>query len=54
MLGDLLSFHLVKKMGEGNYLIEDQFILERIRKKRALDSDYIELNKKKRKTRKPC
>ena len=35
MMGELLSFHLVKKMGEGNYLNEDRFILERIRKERA-------------------
>lgn len=35
MMGELLSFHLVKKMGEGSYLNEDRFILERIRKERA-------------------
>ena len=47
MLGDLLSFHLVKKMGEGNYLREDRFILERIRRERALDIYNTESKKKK-------
>jgi hypothetical protein len=49
MLGDFLSFHLVKKMGEGIYLSEDQFIIERIRKERALDKDHMEENRKIRK-----
>lgn len=46
MLGELLTFHLVKKMGEGNYLNEDRFILERVRKERALDQCHTNGNKK--------
>ena len=41
MLGEFLRFHLVKKMGEGAYLNEDQFIIERLRRERALDSGHI-------------
>lgn len=52
MLGEFLSFHLVKKMGEGIYLNEDQFIIERIRKERALDVSHVarRQNTKKRKS----
>jgi len=53
MLGNLLSFQLIKKMGEGSYLNEDRFILERVRKERALDTEYIKSKKKKYNTRKP-
>ena len=52
MLGQFLSFHLVKKMGEGNYLNEDSFIIERVRKERALDTAHAGESKKfKRKNR---
>lgn len=53
MLNELLSFHLVKKMGEGNYLSEDQFIIERIRKERALDACHAAQNRKSKKKKLP-
>ena len=33
----MITFSLVKKIGEGNYLNDDRFILERVRRERALD-----------------
>lgn len=33
----MFTFALVKKIGEGSYLNEDLFILERVRRKRALN-----------------
>jgi hypothetical protein len=51
MLGEFLRFHLVKKIGEGTYLNEDHFIIERLRRERALDIDYIaERKNRKRKS----
>ena len=52
MLGNLLSFQLIKKMGEGSYLNEDRFILERVRRERALDTAHVNSKKNKRNTRK--
>jgi len=53
MLGNLLSFQLIKKMGEGSYLNEDRFILERVRRERALGGECVKVKKSKRNTRKP-
>lgn len=33
----MFSFSIVKKIGEGKYLDEDLFIIERIRRERALN-----------------
>ena len=33
----MLAFSLVKRLGEGSYLNDDRFILERVRKERALN-----------------
>ena len=32
----MLTFSIVKRIGEGSYLNEDSFIIERVRRKRAL------------------
>ena len=34
----MFTFSIVKKIGEGNYLNDESFILERVRKVRALNA----------------
>ena len=41
MLGEMFSFSIVKKIGEGNYLNQDHFIIERVRRARALNMRRI-------------
>ncbi|OGW75436.1 MAG: hypothetical protein A2Z72_06475 [Omnitrophica bacterium RBG_13_46_9] len=36
---NMFTFNIVRRIGEGNYLSEDWFIIERIRKERALNGD---------------
>lgn len=35
----MFTFNIVKKIGDGSYLREGRFIIERIRKERALNMD---------------
>lgn len=39
----MLGFDIVKRIGEGNYLNEDSFIIERVRKERALKRHTMEV-----------
>jgi len=45
----MLSFYIVKKIGEGSYLDESQFIIERARKEKTLRQQrvYAEISKSK-------
>jgi len=47
----MFAFSIVKKIGEGNYLSEDLFIIERVRKERALNSRRLKPVKPQYKTR---
>lgn len=51
MTGNMLTFSLVKKIGEGTYLNKDLFILERVRRERSLNFPRIKIDSDKRKTR---
>jgi hypothetical protein len=33
----MFTFGIVKRLGDGNYLLEDNFIIERVRKERAMN-----------------
>ena len=46
----MFTFSIVKKIGEGSYLDEGRFILERIRRERALNMHYIKFDRKKHKS----
>jgi len=46
MINNLLSFHLVRKIGEGIFFNKDSFIIERIRKERALESCHMKKGKR--------
>ena len=47
----MFSFSIVKKIGEGKYLSKDNFILERIRRERALNIRYMKVHSNKRKVK---
>jgi len=40
----MFAFSIVKKIGEGNYLKDDLFIIERVRRERALNLKRRGLN----------
>ena len=40
----MFTFSIVKRIGEGNYLGDDFFIIERVRKARALSPAYLKAN----------
>jgi len=40
----LFTFSLVKKIGEGSYLSDDPFIIERARKEKALNVHNLRFN----------
>ena len=44
----MLDFSVVKKIGEGNYLSDDQFTIERARKRRALGTGRSRVEPKNR------
>jgi len=41
----MFDFSLVRKIGEGRYLDEERFILERVRRERALNMCRIRIGK---------
>ena len=45
----MFTFSIVKKIGEGNYLGKDNFIIERVRKERALNMRHIRFHSNKHK-----
>ena len=45
---NMFTFALVKRIGEGSYLNEDRFILERIRRKRALNKPMSQIESSRR------
>jgi len=47
----MLNLSIVRKIGEGNYLNDDSFILERVRKERALNMRCMKPRGDKRKAR---
>ena len=47
----MFTFNLVRKIGEGNYLDEDSFILERARKERALNIHCVKMSANRNKNR---
>ena len=47
----MFTFSLVRRIGEGSYLDEDSFILERVRKERALNTRCVRFAAEKNKTR---
>jgi len=47
----MLNLSIVRKIGEGNYLNDDSFILERVRKERALNLRRMKSRGDKRKAR---
>ena len=49
----MFTFSMVRRIGEGKYLSDDCFIIERIRRERALNMHMLEVKCKKRKANKP-
>jgi len=47
----MFTFSIVRKIGEGNYLNEDTFILERVRRRRALNESMQKIKTKSGKAR---
>ena len=48
---NLFTFSVVKRIGEGNYLNDESFILERVRKERALNIERPKMIRKRFKNR---
>ena len=46
---NMFTFALVKRIGEGSYLNEDLFILERVRRQRALNKPIGHIENSRRK-----
>lgn len=38
----MFTFSVVRRIGEGGYLVDDRFIIERARKLRALNAEFTE------------
>ncbi|MGB2705330.1 MAG: hypothetical protein WBC74_00495 [Candidatus Omnitrophota bacterium] len=47
----MFTFSVVKKIGEGSYLDEALFIIERVRRERALNMHWMKTKNKKCKTK---
>lgn len=47
----MFTFSVVRKIGEGSYLNEAHFIIERIRRERALNAQCVNLNNSKNKSK---
>ena len=43
----MFTFNIVKKLGEGNYLSEGRFIIERIRRENALNMHNFKIDNNK-------
>ena len=49
----MFTFSVVKKIGEGSYLDEAIFIIERVRRERALNAHRVEIGNNKPKPKTP-